>query len=57
MLEKVAAWSLGFVLLIPLFASTYLLIVGTVDFNNYKAWWTPVLTALVAWVVKGKPSV
>lgn len=56
MIEKVAAWSLGFVLIIPLFASTYLLIDGTVNFNDYKAWWTPVLTALVAWLVKGKTS-
>ena len=56
MLEKVAAWSLGFVLIIPLLISSWMVIDGGIQFDDYKSYWTPVLTALVAWIVKGKPS-
>lgn len=54
MIEKVAAWSLGFVLLIPLFLSSYLVVVQQIAFDDYRSYWTPVLTALVAWLVRGK---
>lgn len=54
MIEKVAAWALGFVLIVPLSASTYLLLTEKMSVADYKSWWVPVLTALVAWIVKGK---
>ena len=54
MIEKVAAWSLGFVLLIPLILSSYLVVVQQIQFSDYQNYWTPVLTALVAWLVRGK---
>lgn len=52
MIEKVAAWSLGLVLVVSLFLSAWLVLSSSMPFSDFAAYWAPVLTALVAWVVK-----
>ena len=56
MIEKVAAWCLGLVLVVSLLLSAGLVIAGEMKFADFSAYWTPVLTALVTWIVKGKSS-
>ena len=56
MIEKVAAWSLGLVLVVSLLISAYLVLFVNMTFDQFSAYWTPVLTALVTWIVKGKSS-
>ena len=56
MIERVAAWSLGLVLVVSLLLSSYLVLFDSMTFEQFSAYWTPVLTALVTWIVKGKSS-
>lgn len=56
MIEKVAAWCLGLVLVVSLLLSAYLVLFDSMKFEQFSAYWTPVLTALVTWIVKGKAS-
>lgn len=52
MIERVAAWSLGLVLVVSLALSAWLVVSGQMVFADFATYWTPVLTALIAWVVK-----
>jgi hypothetical protein len=51
-IEKVAAWSLGLVLVVSLLLSAWLVFDSRLTFGEFGNYWTPALTALIAWVVK-----
>lgn len=53
MIEKVAAWCLGLVLVVSLLLSAWLVLADKLTFGEFGTYWTPALTALIAWVVKG----
>lgn len=53
MIERVAAWSLGLVLVVSLLLSAWLVLADKLTFAEFGGYWTPALTALIAWVVKG----
>lgn len=57
MIERVAAWSLGLVLVVSLLLSAWLVIADKLNFEQFGSYWTPALTALIAWVVKGRAGV
>lgn len=54
MIEKVAAWCLGLVLVVSLALSAWLVVIHQLTFSEFGNYWTPALTALIAWVVRGK---
>ena len=54
MIEKVAAWCLGLVLVVGLILSAWLVLDNRLTFADFGNYWTPALTALIAWVVRGK---
>lgn len=57
MIEKVAAWCLGLVLVVSLALSAWLVLDDRLAFSEFGGYWTPALTALIAWVAKGKTNV
>lgn len=52
MIERVAAWSLGLVLVVSLFLSAWMVLSSGMKFSEFATYWAPVLSALVAWIVK-----
>lgn len=54
MIEKVAAWCLGLVLVVSLLLSAYLVVFSKMPFSEFSSYWTPALTALIAWVARSK---
>ena len=48
MIEKVAAWCLGLVLVVSLLLSAYLVTSEKMPFAEFASYWTPALTALIA---------